>query len=80
MFDNPLCTAYCPAGQVPSVSVSVTLLSTKAPWPSFWAQVCVGVSVQTLVWVTIGADVVVAATGLELLLGSGQEYVVVVVV
>ena len=45
-----------------------------------WAQVSAGVTVQTLVWVTIGADVLVAATGLLLLLGSGQEYVVVVVV
>ena len=80
IFDSPLCTAYCPVGQLPSVTVSVTLLSTKAPWPSFWAQVSVGVTVQTLVWVTIGADVVVAAIGSVLLFGFGQEYVVVVVV
>ena len=71
IFDSPLCTAYCPVGHVLSVNVSVMVLSTKAPWPSFWAHVNIGV--QTLVWVTIGSEVLVAATGFVLLFGSGQE-------
>jgi hypothetical protein len=72
--EMPSCTECCPVGQLLSLTVLVWLELTKLPVPSFWAQVSTtGSVVQIFAWVTTGAEVVLEATGSEVLAGLGQE-------
>jgi|GWRWMinimDraft_5_1066013.scaffolds.fasta_scaffold197852_1 hypothetical protein len=65
---------FWPDGQTLSVLVLTDVVVTKPPVPSFWLQVRAGGATEhTFVCVTIGADIVLDATGSEMLLGEGHE-------
>ena len=72
--EMPSCTECCPLGQVLSLTVDVCDELTKLPVPSFCAQVrTTGTVVQIFACVLTGADVMLVATGSEMLAGLGHE-------